>query len=75
MGRPYTGSGTDAEPAVFTLEEFCDRYKIGKGLVRKELKSGELEGVRVATKTLITFEQAAEWLERKREAAIAAAPA
>lgn len=47
---------------AFTVQEFCDKYNIGRTSLYKELQSGRLEAVKVGSKTLILPDAVALWL-------------
>lgn len=45
------------------IEEFCDRYKIGRTTVYEEINTGRLRSVKVRRRTLISFEAARAWFD------------
>ena len=51
---------------VFTVQEFCQRYKIGRSKTYLELDSGRLKAVKLGKKTLIRADDAEKWLASLR---------
>ena len=47
---------------VFTVQEFCQHYKIGRSKTYLELDSGRLRAVKLGKKTLIRADDAEKWL-------------
>jgi excisionase family DNA binding protein len=46
------------------IEEFCDRYGLGRTRAYEEIKSGRLPARKVGRRTLITHDDAEDWLRR-----------
>ncbi len=53
-----------ARQRAMSIAEFCERYGPGRTTVYKELKSGRLRGRKVRRRTIITEEDAEDWLRR-----------
>jgi excisionase family DNA binding protein len=56
-----------AEPTAgsvraFKIEEFCRRYPIGRTKAYEEISSGRLRAHKVGRRTIITAEDAEDWL-------------
>jgi hypothetical protein len=51
-----------------SVNGFCARHGIGRTQFYKEIHSGHLEFIKIGVRTIITPEQEAAWLERKRHA-------
>jgi hypothetical protein len=52
----------NTEQAVFTIKEFCDRYRIATSFYFKLQKQGKgPRTMRIGSKVLITAEAAADW--------------
>ena len=52
---------------AFSIAEFCDRYGPGRSKAYEELKSGRLRGRKVGKRTIITEDDAEDWLRRLPE--------
>jgi len=50
-----------AERAL-SVDQFCDRYGIGRTTAYAEIKLGRLKAIKVGRRTLISFDAAEEWL-------------
>ncbi|MGA7023845.1 MAG: helix-turn-helix domain-containing protein [Pseudolabrys sp.] len=48
---------------AMSIDEFCSRYGPGRTKVYQELKSGRLRARKIGTRTLITEEDAEDWLQ------------
>lgn len=51
-----------ARQRAMSLAEFCERYGPGRTEAYEELKSGRLRGRKIDRRTVITEEDAEEWL-------------
>jgi excisionase family DNA binding protein len=47
---------------VFTVQEFCKEYKIGRSKAYLEMDAGHLKAVKIGKKTLIRADDAEKWL-------------
>jgi len=47
---------------VFSIEEFCRSFGIGKTRTYAEIKAGRLRAIKCGARTLITTEAAKDWL-------------
>jgi hypothetical protein len=54
------------QPHPRGVDGFCQRNGIGRSTFYSELHSGDLEVTKIGARTIITPEQEAAWLERKR---------
>ena len=61
----------DMDTKVFTVQQFCDNYQIGRNLFYKMVASGTGPALmKVGRRTLISLQAANEWRERvERETA------
>jgi excisionase family DNA binding protein len=41
------------DPSAYSIDEFCDRYRIGRTTVYEEIKAGRLKAVKVRRRTLV----------------------
>lgn len=57
---------TSNNPHPRSVNGFCARNGIGRTKFYKEVDAGELEVTKIGTRTIVTPEQEAAWLERKR---------
>ena len=48
---------------AMSIDEFCSRYGPGRTKVYQELKSGRLRARKIGTRTVITEEDAEDWLQ------------
>ena len=48
--------------AVFSVEDFCDRFGIGRTAAYAELKAGRLKAQKCGRRTLIPRDEAERWL-------------
>jgi len=46
------------------IEEFCGQYGLGRTRVYQEIKMGRLSARKVGRRTLITIDDAEDWLRR-----------
>jgi hypothetical protein len=53
-----------ARPRAFSIQEFSKVYGPGRTRVYEELKSGRLHGRKVGRRTIITEDDAEDWLRR-----------
>jgi excisionase family DNA binding protein len=51
-----------AKQRAMSLAEFCERYGIGRSRAYKELSSGRLRGRKSGRRTLISLDDAEDWL-------------
>ena len=49
---------------ALSVDEFCERYGLGRSKVYEELKAGRLRGRKVGRRTIITEDDAENWLRR-----------
>jgi excisionase family DNA binding protein len=49
---------------VFSIEEFCRNFGVGRTKVYEELKLGRLRARKIGRRTIITAEDAGSWLRR-----------
>ncbi len=49
---------------VMSIDEFCERYGPGRRTAYAELKSGRLRGRKIRRRTVITEDDAEDWLRR-----------
>ena len=54
---------TSEQPRVYSLKDFAKTFNVSIGTVYNELKDGRLHATKIGTRTLITREQAEEWLK------------
>jgi hypothetical protein len=47
---------------VMNIPAFCERYGLGRTKAYEELKSGRLRGRKIGKRTIITEDDAEEWL-------------
>jgi excisionase family DNA binding protein len=47
---------------AFSIEEFCRRYGVGRTKVYEELKLGRLRALKVGRRTIISKDDAENWL-------------
>jgi excisionase family DNA binding protein len=47
---------------AMSIAEFCERYGPGRTKVYEELKSGRLRGRKIGSRTVITEDDAEDWL-------------
>jgi len=52
-----------ARQRAMSIAEFCERYGPGRTKVYEELKSGRLRGRKIGKRTIITEDEAEEWLQ------------
>lgn len=51
-----------ARQRAMSIAEFCERYGPGRTKVYEELRSGRLRGRKIGKRTIITEDDAEEWL-------------
>ena len=49
---------------AMSIDEFCQRYGIGRTTAYEEIKQRRLRGLKVGKRTLITEDDAEDWLRR-----------
>jgi excisionase family DNA binding protein len=49
---------------AMTIGEFCQRYAVGRTTIYGEIKRGRLRALKVGKRTLITEDDAEDWLRR-----------
>jgi len=47
---------------AISIDEFCERYGLGRTKAYEELKSGRLRGRKIGKRTIIAEDDAEEWL-------------
>jgi hypothetical protein len=52
----------DARQRAMSIADFCERYGPGRTKAYEELKSGRLRGRKIGKRTIITEDDAEEWL-------------
>jgi hypothetical protein len=53
-----------ARRRAMSLAEFCERYSIGRTKAYEELHAGRLRARKCGTRTIITEDEAEDWLQR-----------
>ena len=56
--------GATIQQRAMSVGEFCQRYSIGRTTVYEEIKLGRLRGLKVGKRTLISEDDAEDWLRR-----------
>lgn len=51
-----------ARQRAMSIGEFCESYSLGRTRAYEELKSGRLRGRKIGKRTIITEDDAEEWL-------------
>jgi excisionase family DNA binding protein len=54
-------------PRAMSIEEFCDLYGPGRTKAYEEIKSGRLRARKIGKRTIITLDDAEDWLRRLPE--------
>ena len=49
-------------PRAHSIEDFCDRYGIGRTQAYEEVKAGRLKAKKVGRRTIVPDEAGQEWL-------------
>ncbi|HMF24094.1 MAG TPA: helix-turn-helix domain-containing protein [Pseudolabrys sp.] len=49
---------------AFSIEEFCQRYPIGRTKAYEEIRLGRLRARKIGRRTIITADDAESWLQR-----------
>jgi excisionase family DNA binding protein len=49
---------------AMSIDQFCQRYAVGRTTVYAEIKQGRLRGLKVGRRTIITENDAEDWLHR-----------
>ena len=49
---------------AMSIDEFCQRYSIGRTTTYEEIKQGRLRALKVGKRTLIAEDSAEDWLRR-----------
>jgi excisionase family DNA binding protein len=52
-----------ARQRAMSIAEFCERYGVGRTKAYEELKSGRLRGRKIGKRTIITEDDAEDWLQ------------
>ena len=52
-------------PNLITVNEFCAAYRVGRTKTYALLSAGEIEAVKLGTRTMIRHRSAEAWLERQ----------
>ena len=52
-----------ARQQAMSIEEFCDRYRIGRTTAYAEIKEGRLRARKCGRRTIITDDDGDEWLQ------------
>ena len=47
---------------AMSIDEFCERYGLGRTKAYEELKSGRLRGRKIGKRTIVSEDDAEEWL-------------
>jgi excisionase family DNA binding protein len=55
---------TSIQQRAMSIGEFCQHYGIGRTTAYEEIKRGRLRGLKVGKRTLITEDNAEDWLRR-----------
>jgi excisionase family DNA binding protein len=53
-----------ASQRAMSIAEFCERYGIGRTTAYQEIGSGRLRGRKIGKRTIITEDDAEDWLRR-----------
>ena len=53
-----------ARQRAMSIAEFCQRYGPGRTTAYEEIKSGRLRGRKIGRRTIITEDDAEDWLQR-----------
>jgi hypothetical protein len=53
-----------AQPRAMSIRQFSEHYGIGRTKAYEELKSGRLRGRKIGRRTVITEDDAEDWLQR-----------
>jgi excisionase family DNA binding protein len=53
-----------AQQRAMSIDEFCERYGPGRTKAYEELRSGRLRGRKIGKRTIITEDDAEDWLRR-----------
>jgi hypothetical protein len=51
-------------PRAMSVHDFCDRYDIGRTKAYEEINAGRLKARKAGRRTIITADDAEEWLSR-----------
>lgn len=49
---------------ALSIALFCERYGVGRTTAYEEIKSGRLRGRKIGRRTIITEDDAEDWLQR-----------
>jgi excisionase family DNA binding protein len=55
---------TSIQQRAMSIDEFCQRYAVGRTTVYEEIKQGRLRARKVRKRTIITDDDAEAWLQR-----------
>ena len=66
MGKQITEAELhrQARQRAMSIDEFCERYGLGRTKTYEELKSGRLRGRKIGKRTVIAADDAEDWLWR-----------
>jgi len=53
----------EVEKRAFSLNEFCNRYGIGRTTAYEEIKAGRLQVVKAGKRSLVPADAAESWLQ------------
>lgn len=53
----------DSQALVFTLNEFCRKFRVSRSKVYRDLNAGRLRAKKLGTRTVITAEDAEDYRE------------
>ena len=57
-------SEQEQQRRLISIDEFCQRYCLGRTRTYEEIKSGRLRGRKVGKRTVISLDDAENWLAR-----------
>ena len=53
----------EIEKRVFSINEFCSRYGVGRTTAYEEIKAGRLQVVKAGKRTLVPADAAKSWIK------------
>jgi excisionase family DNA binding protein len=53
----------EIEKRVFSINEFCSRYGVGRTTAYEEIKAGRLQVVKAGKRTLVPADAAESWIK------------
>ena len=59
-----TSARNSAAPRAFSVEQFCQRFGIGRTSVYQEIRLGRLRARKIGRRTIITEDDGEAWLQR-----------